>query len=132
MAVGGKVWTDTTVGTVGSSTAGDGALNDDVVDDALIHIELLALSVCLQVNEEFTDGLDRLLWPSSLSVLEFLDLSVSSNATSELSEWNNLFVFKNILHVFDSLLQVPALNSAGDFVSVLEVGSEVGNLALSS
>ena len=120
------------MGTVGSSTAGDSALNNDVGDDTLVSVELVAGSVSLQVNEELTDNLDGLLRPSSLGVFELFHLSVSTNTSCELSEWNNLFVLEDILHVLDSLLQAPALNRAGDFISVLEVSSKVSNLALSS
>ena len=132
MAVRGKVWADTTVGTVGSSTSRDSSLNNDVADDALIHVQLLALGICSQVNEELTNDFDGLLWPSSLSVFELFALSVSSNASSELSEWNDASVLEHILHISDSLLQGNSLHRTGNLISVLEVSSKVGNLAFSS
>ena len=75
VAVGGEVGADTTVGTVGSSAAGDGALDDDVVDHARVDVELGCLSVGLQVEQELAHGLDGLLGPSTLRVLKFLGLA---------------------------------------------------------
>ena len=120
------------MGTISSSATIDGTLDNDMIDHALISVELVAGGIGLQVNEEFTNNLDRLLWPSSLSMLEWFALGVSSNSSSVPSEWNNLSVLKNVLQVGDGLLQVPAFNSTGDFISVLIVSSEVSNLALGS
>jgi hypothetical protein len=130
VAVGGEVGADATVGSVSSTAAGDGALGHGVGDDALVGVELLGLGVRLEVDEELTDDLDGLLGPSTGLVLELLEHGVSAGGTVEPSEWNNLFVLENVLQVSDGLLQVPALHGAGNFVSVLEVGSEVSNLAL--
>ena len=131
MAVRGEVWADATMGSVGSSTAGDSALHNDVVDEACVGVELGGLGVGSQVDEELTDGLRGLLGPPTLGVLEDLALGVSSDTTSVASEGNNLLVLEHIVHVLDRLLEVEALASAGTFVSVLVVGTEVGNSALS-
>lgn len=130
MAVGGKVWADATVGTVGSSAAGDSALSESVGDDTSVDIEFLALSVSLEVDEEFTNDLDGLLWPSSLLVLEFFQHGVSASGTIEPSEWNNLLVLEDILQVSNGALDAQSLDGTSNFVSVLEVSSEVSNLAL--
>ena len=50
---------------VGSSTSLLGSLDNNVCDDALVSVEALLLSVCLQVEEQLADGLDRLLGPSA-------------------------------------------------------------------
>ena len=131
MAVRGEVRADSTVGSVGSSTAGDGALHDDVVDEAVVDIKLGGLSVGSQVNEELTNSLDRLLGPATLSVLEGLALGVTANTTGVASEGNNLLVLENVVHVVDGLLEGETLGGAGDFVSVLVVGTKVRNSALS-
>ena len=131
VTVWGEVWTDATMGTVGSSTAGDGTLHHVVVDHALVSVELVAGSVSFQVNKEFANNLGRLLWPSSLGVFEWLQLCVSSNASRVPSEWNNLFVLNHILQVCNCLLQVPALNGTSNLISVLVVSSKVSNLAFS-
>ena len=65
MAVGGKVWTDATVGTVGSSASLNGSLDNNVVDDALVDIESLSLSISLQVDKKLLDGLAGLFWPTT-------------------------------------------------------------------
>ena len=54
MAVAGEVGANTTVGTVGSSAARHGALDNDVADDALVDVELGSLSVGLEVDDELT------------------------------------------------------------------------------
>ena len=58
VAVGGQVGADTTVGTVSATTARDGSLHDDVVDHAVIDVELSLLGVGLEVDEELSDGLN--------------------------------------------------------------------------
>lgn len=131
VAVGGQVGADATVGSVSSTAAGDGALGHGVGDHALVGVELLAFGVGLEVDQELTDDLDGLLGPSTGLVLELLEHGVSADGSAEPSEWNNLFVLEDILQVSDGLLQGPALDGAGDFVSVLEVSSKVSNLALS-
>ena len=116
---------------VGSSAAGDGALDNDVVDDALLSVESIGLSVGSQVDEEFTNSLDRLLRPATDGSLVNLDLSVSSNTTSVLSERNDRLVSENSLHVLDSSVNSHSLDVFGCFVRVLEVSSEISDLAFS-
>lgn len=120
------------MGSVGSSTAANSALNDNVVDNASINVKFAGLSVCLKVDEEFTDSLERLLGPSSLGVLVDLALSVTSNTTGVPSEGNNLFVLKTVVHVVNGSVQLHALASTSDFVCVLIMSSQVGDSALSS
>ena len=131
VAVGGEVRADATVGTVGSSTAGDGALHNDVVDHAVVNVELGSLSVGSQVDEELTNSLDGLLGPATLGVLEGLSLSVTADTTGVPSERNNLGVLENVLHVLDGSVELHALGGASDFVSVLVVSAQVANSALS-
>ena len=99
MAVAGEVGADTTVGTVGSSAARDGALDNDVADDASVDVELGSLGVGLEVDEELTNGLDRLLGPSTLGVLEHFALSVAADASYVPAEGNNHLVLETVLQV---------------------------------
>ena len=131
MAVAGEVRADATVGTVRATAAGNSALNNDVVDDAVVNVELLGLGVGAEVDKELTHAVHGLLGPATLSVLEGLDLGMAADATGVLSEGNNLFVLQNSLHVLDGLVELPALNGASDLVSVFVVGAEVTNSALS-
>ena len=131
MAVGAEVGADATVGTVGSSAAGDSALHNDVVDHASVDVELGSLGVGLQVEEELADGLEGLLGPSTLGVLEFFSLGVAADASAVHAEWNNLLVLKTVFHVMDGSLKFHALGGTGHFVSVLVVGTQVRNSALS-
>jgi hypothetical protein len=51
--------------------------------------------------------------------------------TSESSVRNAISVLENVLQVLDGSLEVEALHSSGGFVGVLEVSSQISNLALS-
>ena len=119
------------MGSVCSSAAGDGSLHDGVVDEAVISVQLLSLSVGLEVDEELSDALDGLLGPATLGVLEGLSLSVTADTTGVPSERNNLGVLENVLHVLDGSVELHALGGASDFVSVLVVSAQVANSALS-
>ena len=132
VAVGGKVWADATVGTVGSSTSLNGSLDNNVVDNALVDIEFLGLSVRLQVNEELSDGLTGLFWPTTEWKSIHLGLWRSPDTSGVLSVWDDGLVLDDSLQVEDSLLDLQSLAETGGFITVLVVGSEVGNSALSS
>lgn len=51
VAVSGKVGSDSTVGSVGSSSALNGSLNCDVGDHALINIQTFSFSICMDILE---------------------------------------------------------------------------------
>lgn len=131
VTVAGEVGADTTVGTVGSSAARNGALDNDVVDNASVNIKLGSLSVSLEVDKELAAGLEGLLGPSTLGVLEFLGLSVSSDTSCVPTERNNLLVLKTVLHVLDGSLKLHALGGTSTLISVLVVGTQVRDPALS-
>ena len=130
MTVGGKVWADTTVSTVGSSTTRDGSLDNDVADNTVVNVELGRLSVGAKVDQELAHALNGLLGPATLASLESLALSVTADTTVVASERNDLSVLENVVHVLDRLLQFPALDAASHIVSVLVVGAKVTYSAL--
>ena len=45
MGVGGKIWRDSTVSSVGSSSSVDGSLGKDVADLAFLDVKTLGLSI---------------------------------------------------------------------------------------
>ena len=45
MSVGGKIWRDSTVSSVGSSSSVDGSLGKDVADLAFLDVKTLGLSI---------------------------------------------------------------------------------------
>ena len=126
VTVRGKVGGDATVGTVGTAAALDGALHDNMGDDALIGVESLGLSVLLGVDEEITDGLDGLLGPSSGVDAEDLALGVSTSVVLEVGD--NLLVLEHVFHVMNGVLDQETLNSTGGVVSVLVVSAQVVDL----
>jgi len=131
VTVAGEIRADATVGTVSATTAGDGALHNDVVDNAVVDVELGRLGVGLKVDKELTNTLRGLLGPATLGVLEHLKLGVAADTTRVPSERNNLLVEQNSVHVPDGLVELPSLNGTSDLVSVFVVSAEVTNSALS-
>jgi len=131
VAVGGKVRRDSTVGSVGSSSSTDGSLSADVRDLAFLNIETLGLSVRLEVDEESLNVLDGLGWESTVVMVDILAHSVSTWTTGESSEWNDSFVLSDLIHVLDGLDEVHASASSGSLIGVLEMCSQVIDLAFS-
>lgn len=131
VAVGAEVGRNASMGSVGSSATLHGSLHDNVIDDALVRVEFVALCVGLEVHEQFTHDLHRLLGPATLASLELLALSVSAHTSCELSEWNNLFVLQHVVEVNQSGLKAETLHGTSSLVSVLKVGPQVGGSALS-
>jgi len=131
MAVRGKVWTDATVGTVGSSASLNGSLNNNVVDDTLVDIESFSLSIGLQVDEKLSDGLARLFWPATEGKTVHLGLWSSSNTSGVFSVRDDGLVLDDPVQVGDGFLDLHSLAEAGCFITVLVVGSQVGNSAFS-
>lgn len=131
VTVGAQVGRNATVGSVGTSAALNGSLDDNVVDHALVRVKLVSFSVGLEVDDEFANDLHGLLGPSSLASLELFALSMSAHTSCELSEWNNLFVLQHVVEVNQGGLKVEALHSAGRLISVLKVSSQIRGSALS-
>jgi hypothetical protein len=128
VTVGGKVGGDSTMGSVSTSSSGDGSLGDGMVDDASVDIKVLGLSVGLEVNEERSDSLDGLLGPSSELVLEDLALGVTADTTGVHSEGNDGFVGEASIHVLNGLVKSKTLACAGNIVGVLVMDSKVTDL----
>ena len=60
-----------------------------------------------------------------------LSLGGSANVTSESSVRNAVSVLENILKVLNGSLKIQPLDGSSGLVGVLEVSSQIGNLALS-
>ena len=132
VAVGRKVGSNATVGTVGSSASLNGSLDNNVADDALVDIESLGLSVSLEVDKKLLDGLAGLFWPSTEWKTVDLGLRSSSDTSRVLPEGNDGLVCDDSVHVLDGSLDLHSLAEACCFITVLVVGSQVGNSAFSS
>ena len=131
VAVRRDVRSDATVGAVGPSAAGNGALDGDVGDHALLGVKSLGLGVALQVDQKLSDGLARLLGPSTVAPLVLSNLGVSSNVLVEPAEGDNLLVSDDSLHVLDSFPDLHAFDVSCSFVGVLKVRSQIRNLCFS-
>ena len=130
MAVGGEVWTDATVGSVGSSTSLDGSLDNDVGNNTFVSIESLSLSVSFKVDKEFLDSLTGFLWPATEWQSVYLSLGSSSNTSIVLSEWNDCGMSNNSIHMLDSCVDFHALAETSNFITILVVRSQVRDSAL--
>jgi len=129
VAVGAEVGGHATVSTVGTATALDGALADDVGNVALVGVEALGFGVRLDVDEELTNSLGGLFGPSTANSLEFLALGVVLGVVP--AERNNLLMLKDVIHVVNGLLDHHTLNGTSNIVSVLVMGAEISDLASS-
>lgn len=131
VAVGGKVWGDSTVGSVGSSSSADSSLGGNMRDNALLNIESLGLSVGLEVNEEGSNVLDGLGWESTVVMTDVLAHSVSSWSSGVSSERNDGFVSGNIIHVVDGLVKAHTSAGSGGLIGVFVMSSQVIHSAFS-
>jgi hypothetical protein len=86
----------------------------------------------VQILEQSQNVFARLFGPSTLSKLEDLGLGGSTNVPSESLEGNALFVFEHIFDVLNGLLEFKSFHGISSFESVLEVSSQIVDLAFGS
>ena len=132
VAVGSQVWRDSTVGSVGSSSSLDGSLGGNVSDLASFDIKTFELGVGLQVLQQGDNVSNRLLWESTVVMVEVLADGMSSWSSSVSSEWNDGGMLEDALHILDGLVQVETSAGSCSLIGVLIVGSQVVNSAFSS
>ena len=131
VAVGRKVWRDSTMGSVGSSSSADSSLGGNMRDLALLNIESLSLSVGLEVDEEGSNVLDGLGWESTVVMTNVLAHGVSSWSSSVSSERNDGFVGGDLIHVMDGLKEAHTSASSGSLIGVFVMSSQVIHSAFS-
>ena len=131
VTVGGEIWGDSTMGSVGSSSSADSSLGGNMGDLALLDIETLSLSVGLNVDEEGSDVLDGFGWESTVVMTDVLAHGVSSWTTCESSERNDRSVSSDLIHVVDGLKKVHTSACSSSLIGVLEMCSQIINFALS-
>ena len=106
---------NSTVSTVCSSAHLWRSVDLDVANNELFNVQTLDISICLGVAKKVEDVLGRLSWPSTLSPLVLLALSLSAHTTIVASEWDDFFLCNNILQKLLS----SAKRHAGDGFSCL-------------
>ena len=116
---------------VSSSSSVDSSLGNDVGNLALFDIETLLLSVRFEVVKKGDNVLDRLLWESSVMMVDIFAHSVSSWSTSVSSERNDGLVFKNSLEISNGLEKVKTSAGSSSLGGVLVMSSQVINSAFS-
>lgn len=132
VAWGVHVRVDSSVGSVcsASSTLGLVALN--VSQNKSVHIQRLGLGVGNQVLQQTDDNLGGLNGPTSLSVLELLSLTGSSDTAVESSEGNASLLVNDGVEVLDSLVHLGSSNGGANFEGVLEVNANIRTRGLAS
>jgi len=118
------------VGSVGSSSAIDSSLGNDVSDDALFWVKRLSRGIGLKIVQEVEHVVARLLGPPTVVMADVLAHSLTANTSGVNSEWNDTRVGKNILHILDCLHQIESFAGSGSLISVLVVCSQVIDSAL--
>ena len=132
MAWSVHVRTNSTVGSVCSSSASLGLVALNVGQDEIVNVERLGLSVGDEVLQKSNDNLGGLNGPTTLGVLELLGLSSSTNTTVESAEWNASLLLDNSVEVLDSISHSGSPDGGADFEGVLEVNADVGSRGLAS
>ena len=132
MAVRGEVGSDSTVGSVSSSSALDGALDGEVGNHGLLDVKALGLGVGLQVLQQLDHVAHRLLREPALGHAVQLCLGRSPHVPRESSVRNAVSVLEDVLQVLDGSLQLKALDGSSGLVGVLEVSSQIVDSGLGS
>ena len=130
VAVGGKVGSNSTVGSVSSSSSLDGSLANEVTDETSLNVETLCLSVGGEVLEELDHVSDGLLGESTLGNTVELGLGGSADVTGESSVGDAVSVLEDVLQILECSLQLESLDSSCCFICVLEVSSKIVNSCL--
>lgn len=131
MARGVHVSVDSAVSSVGSASSSLGLVALNVGENELLNVQGLRLSVGNQVLQETDDDLGGLDGPATLSVLELISLSGSSNTTVESAEGNASLLLDDSVQVLNSISNSGASYGSADLEGVLEVNADVcaGSLA---
>ena len=108
---------------VSSSSTVDSSLGNDVGNLALFDVETLLLSVGFEVVKKSDNVLDRLLWESSVVMVDVFAHSVSSWSTSVSSERNDGLVFENSFEIGNGLEEVKTSAGSGSLGGVLVMSS---------
>jgi hypothetical protein len=120
------------MGSVSSSSTSLSLVALNVGQNELLNIEGLGLGVSDEILQETNNNLGRLNWPTTLSVLELLGLSGSTNTTIESAEWNTSLLLNNSVEVLDSISHSGSSDGGADFEGVLEVNANVGSRGFAS
>merc|ERR1719502_2544310 len=113
------------VRTVGTTTALLRRVDLNVLDDKIIGVQILEISVALGVPQQVENDLRRLHGPASLAHLEGLRLRGAANAAGVLPKRNALLLLNNVSQVRLSGTQVHAFDGLTALVCVLVVYTKV-------
>jgi len=123
-----RVLSDTTMGTVGSTTSWWGTVALSVCDNKEGSIEPLGFGVRNSVRQQVLVDLHGLDRPTSgiTRRLVLLGLCVVSNTTRVSNKRNSGLEGKDFVAKLESLLRVHASSVVGNFAAMLEMDAKVG------
>jgi len=131
VAGGGHVGVDPSVGPVGSPPHLGSAVHLDVLNDQVVGVKTLVLSVALGILEHVEQELGRLHGPPALSgSMDLVGLGMPSNSSHETPERDDLLLGDDVLEVLGGPVKGHGLDGLGCLPCVLEVNPQVGALGL--
>lgn len=125
VAVGGLEGVDSTMGSVGSSSALLSLLDGDMGDNEVIQVQVLGSGGSLGVSQNVQNKSAGLLGPLSEGGLPLLSLGRSADTGEVSSEGDALLVLKDIFQEGSSLGDGHTLDGGSGLEGVLVVNSQV-------
>jgi len=124
----GHVGVDSAVGAVRSAPHLRGAVDLNVVDDEMVHVEAFVLRVGFRVLQQREEELGGLLGPTSLAArgVPGLGLSVASGTADVTSERNDFFLLADVLEELGCAPERHSFNGFSGLARVLVVHAQVG------
>jgi len=124
----GHVGVDSAVGAVRSAPHLRGAVDLDVVDDEMVHVEAFVLRVGFRVLQQREEEFGGLLGPTSLATrgVPGFGLSVTSGTANVTSEGHDLLELADVLEELGGASEGHALDGLSGLARVLVMHAQVG------
>ena len=121
----GKIGTDSTVGSVCSSSALSSSINLDVINGEVFKV--FSVGIGFEIINKSQNNLDWFLWPSSESFAELSSLSGSTDSSVVFCVGNTSSVSEDVLEILFSLGDSKAFHCFCSFISVFIMDSEISS-----
>ena len=118
---------NTAVSTVSTTTTLGGLVDLNVLDNKVLSVQTLGISVGTSVLKKVSDELDALDRPTGLGNAELFTLGSATNVTVVLSEGDSTLLLSNGFEIFKSGVKLLAGNSLGSSLGILKAHAEVGS-----
>ena len=118
-----QIRADSSVSSVGSSSAFCGLVNTDMLQSEIL--EILGDSIGFEILDESEHHFDRFFGPSSQSLAELFGLASSPDSSEVFFVGDTSLVGKHVIQILFGLCQGHSFHSIGGFVGVLIMNSEL-------